>query len=110
MADTVGFIFPTYFARVPVIIEKFIDRITECKSSYVFAIANGGGWFSRTMKIFEKHLSRKDIKLNGGGFVIGMPGNHPKIAEFNRTPHKEYFAQQEIRTKEIAGIFLVRKL
>lgn len=98
--DTVGFIFPIYFARVPVIVERFIDQCTFGNIQYLFAVANGGGWFGRTMKVFERQLEDKGKKLDAG-FVLGMPGNHPKIAKFNKTSHNDYFAGER---KKVAAI------
>jgi ferredoxin len=106
--DLVGFIFPVYFARPPVVIKDFIENTDFGNISYLFTITNGGGLFGRSLKIFEKLLIRKNIKLDAG-FVIGMPGNHPKIASLQRIKPSEHYFQQAIKINEIFKIIDEKK-
>ena len=54
--DVIGFVFPVYFGRPPVLVQEFIADADFGGVSYCFAVANGGGLFGRTHKIIEKCL------------------------------------------------------
>jgi ferredoxin/flavodoxin len=107
-ADTVGFIFPVYFARPPVFVREFIEKAVFKDTSYIFAVENGGGLFGRSLKIFEKYINNKGKKLSAG-FVVSMPGNHPKIASMQKTGPEEHYAREAIKTAEIAEIIKGKK-
>lgn len=106
--DVIGFVFPVYFAGVPVFIEEFLERVVFGKINYLFAVTNGGGAFCRTLKIFNKLLERKNKTLNAG-FTIGMPGVHPKVAHFIKKSDQEFFDEKTRRIKEISEIILQKK-
>ncbi len=101
--DVIGFIFPVYFARPPVYFQEFIEKVNFKNTKYVFAVANGGGLFGKTLKIFERTLKNKKIKLDAG-FLISMPGNHPKIASMQKKTAEEHYQQEKVRVEEIAKI------
>ncbi len=103
----IGFVFPVYFARVPAVVETFIEQVSFGDTDYIFSVANGGGWFGRTLKIFEGLLKDKGQVMNAG-FTIPMPGNHPQIARFNRTDHATYFSNEEKKVKDIANEIVQR--
>ena len=87
--DIIGFIFPVYFARPPVFLQEFIESADFGDTAYVFAVANGGGLFGRALEILEKIFMEKGVSIDSG-FVIGMPGNHPKIASMQKkTPDEK---------------------
>lgn len=106
--DTVGIIFPVYFARPPVFIQELIDRIKIGDSKYLFLIANGGGLFGAALKILQAQLHSKGLTVHAG-FLIGMPGNHPKIASMQKKTAEMHYAREKKRIGEISG-FLVNKL
>ncbi len=98
--DIVGFVFPVYFARPPVFIKEFIEKAEFKDTSYIFAVQNGGGMFGKSLKIFEEYINEKSKNLDAG-FIIGMPGNHPKIAAMQKTTPEEHYAQETIKVKKI---------
>ena len=106
--DIIGFIFPVYFARPPVFIQEFIEKAEFGNISYIFTITDGGGLFGKALKIFEKLLIKKGKKLDAG-FVIGMPGNHPKIASMQRKKPAEHYEQETIKVNGIVKIISDRK-
>lgn len=106
--ETVGFIFPTYFARCPIFIEKFIDKVSFKNVDYIFAIINGGGLFGKALKIFSKCLLDKGVKLNAG-FTIAMPGNHPKVASLIRKSHQEFFQNEKVKINKIVELIKEKK-
>ena len=67
--DLVGFIFPIYFARPPVILQEFIENAEFGDTKYVFAVANGGGLFGKALKILENIFRVRGVTLNAG-FII----------------------------------------
>ncbi len=99
--DIIGFVFPVYFARPPAFIMEFIQKAHFGDNSYIFAVVNGGGLFGRTLHLFNGYLQEKDISLDAG-FLISMPGNHPKVASVRgKSPEAQYRAAA-IRIKAIA--------
>ncbi len=99
--DIIGFVFPIYFARPPAFIREFIQRAHFGDTSYIFAVINGGGLFGRALHLFNGFLKQKDISLDAG-FLIGMPGNHPKVASMQRKSPEAYYAAAAVKTKAIA--------
>ncbi len=102
-AKCVGFIFPVYFANVPSIVERFMNRVRFKNSDYIFAIMNGGGLFGVALKEFEKKLREQGGTLNAG-FAVKMPGNHPSIAKLYKFNEEEIFRKKLQRVSEISEI------
>ncbi|HEX3023027.1 MAG TPA: EFR1 family ferrodoxin [Lachnospiraceae bacterium] len=42
-AKSVGFVFPIYFSRIPLLVEKFIEKLTIRSNPYIFAVVTYGG-------------------------------------------------------------------
>jgi ferredoxin len=103
--DTVGLVFPVYFARPPVFVQEFIERAVFGDISYLFLVANGGGLFGTVLKILETQLKGRGQKVDAG-FLIGMPGNHPKIASLLKTTPETYYAREKRRIEEISKVVL----
>jgi ferredoxin len=99
----IGFVFPVYFARPPVCVQEFIQNAEFRNTTYVFAVANGGGIIGRALKRFEKVLSKKEMLLDAG-FLIRMPANYPSIAAVQwKTPEK-LFGREVAKVDRIAEI------
>jgi ferredoxin len=102
--ETIGFVFPVYFARLPVLVEEFISQADFSRTQYVFAVANGGGLFGRTLHMIDQALRRKGKLLNAG-FRIKMPGNHPRITFLqSNNPEALYLKANEQTEKTIETI------
>jgi ferredoxin/flavodoxin len=78
-ANLLGFVFPVYAWGPPIIMKEFLKRITIRKPDYLFAVATCGGGPGKTLKRFEKMLTRKGLALDSA-FSVTMPGND--IARF----------------------------
>jgi formate hydrogenlyase subunit 6/NADH:ubiquinone oxidoreductase subunit I len=101
--DLVGFVFPIYFARPPVILQEFIENAEFGDTEYIFAVANGGGLFGKALKILENIFRVRGATLNAG-FIIGMPGIHPKIASMQKTTPEEHYEKETLRVDEIVKL------
>ncbi len=101
--DIIGFIFPVYFARPPVFLQEFIEKADFRDITYLFAVANGGGLFGKALKILEKVFNGKGITVDAG-FIIGMPGIHPKIASMQKKTPEEHYKKEAVRVDEIVKI------
>ena len=101
--DVVCFVFPVYFARPPVFIDEFIERSSFTGTQYISAVINGGGLFGRALPLFDAMLHKKGQKLDSG-FIIPMPGNHPKFARLIRRAHEEYYKGEEEKIRFISDI------
>jgi len=74
-ADVIGIVSPAYYMRMPAIVERFIVKLTNLQSKYIFAIVTvggiGGGILGRLSEA---------IGLRGGiltaGYVVRMPANY----------------------------------
>ena len=79
-ADVLGIVTPTYYMRMPGIVERFIGKLTNLESKYIFTVVTIGG-------IAEGILDRlsEAINLRGGslaaGFVVRMPANYIHAAD-----------------------------
>lgn len=104
----VGLVFPTYFARPPVIIRELVERAELGDIGYLFLIADGGGMFGRVLKICAKAIKEKGKSVDAG-FIIGMPGNHPKMAEAQEKTPEEHYAAEAVRSRDIAESVKARK-
>lgn len=70
-----GIVFPTIYARLPLILERVLKKLEINKDTYVFAIATHGGAPAEVLIKLRKILKRKGVILNAG-FLIHMPGNN----------------------------------
>lgn len=63
-SDTVGIIFPIYYATLPNIIEQFIKRLVTNSEIYLFSICTYGGGPGDSTKKMKLLLSSKKITLS----------------------------------------------
>jgi ferredoxin len=75
--EAIGFVFPTYAWGPPKMVIEFIEKLklNNHKDNYVFSVATCGENIGNTMKVIDKHLINKGLKLNSG-FSIRMPNNY----------------------------------
>ena len=72
--STLGLVFPTYYARVPKIMEEFISKLTISSDAYLFVVITHGGGPSIVLNRLKKILSDKVDRSSG--FLVKMPGNN----------------------------------
>jgi ferredoxin/uncharacterized protein (DUF952 family) len=104
-----GIVFPTIYARLPLMLEKVLEKLEINKDTYVFAIATHGGAPADVLIKLRKVLLRKDIVLSSG-FLIHMPGNNifaygaSSIEKQNKT-----FKEEKKKVRKITQIIRERK-
>lgn len=81
-ADNIGIVFPCYLAQlygVPLIVERFVRKLENIESKYIFAVCTCGGFESVNALPTLKNLS-KIVKSMGGKltaeFSIKLPMNN----------------------------------
>ncbi|MFP3040757.1 EFR1 family ferrodoxin [Treponema primitia] len=90
--DRIGFVYPVYFWGVPKIVRDFVSdmRMENNKGTYFYAIATNGGFAGNGLKLLNKLLLEKNIKLKYGkalkifsNYIISftMPGKFKKLLE-----------------------------
>ena len=72
--DTVGFIFPVYFADIPREFLTCIQKMTFRPEAYIFAIATCNGVPGISLTTLDKQLQKQGNRLCAG-FTLNMPGN-----------------------------------
>lgn len=73
--NTLGIVFPVYYARLPLILEQFIKKLEISKDTYIFAVATHGGGPATVLIKLRNVLKKQGILLNSS-FLIHMPRNH----------------------------------
>ncbi len=79
----IGFVFPVYYAFMPPIVAKFIDKMDFSQHQYIFGVATAGMQSGFTFKQLSSLISSKNGTLNAF-FKVQMPGNY--IAEYSAFP------------------------
>jgi MinD superfamily P-loop ATPase containing an inserted ferredoxin domain len=84
-SDKIGFIFPTYYFGIPVMVRNFIENLQINKRIYVFAIATCDAMVGTSFNQIKKILNKKDNDLSAS-FTVFMPDSdlilaHPASKE-----------------------------
>ena len=74
-ADVVGIVFPAYYMRMPGIVERFINKLTNLQDKYIFAIVTVGGIAGSVLYRLSEAISERGGSLNSG-FIVRMPANY----------------------------------
>jgi len=77
-AETIGFVFPIYFAGIPVPVKNFIKKLDLKPVKYIFAAATRIGTSHSAFTAIDKILKSKGQCLDSY-FSLNMPGNDPKF-------------------------------
>lgn len=99
-----GIVFPVYYARLPLVVEKIIKRLEFSKGVYVFAVATYGGAPATVLKKLDRVLQNNGTLLNAG-FLVRMPKNH--VFEYNTKPVKagdKLFKREKEKVEKISDI------
>lgn len=76
-ADVIGIVFPSYYETlggVPLIVRRFVKKLENIESKYLFAICTYGGASITSMKCLEKLINSQGGKIKAG-FTVNMPSN-----------------------------------
>lgn len=105
-ADTIGIIFPVYYADLPIIIKSFVKKLKGIEDKYIFAVCNYGGAASNSLTSLSKL-----IRLQGGelssAYGINMTQN--AFSKPFENPRK-IFAKASKRISFIADKVLNKKI
>lgn len=108
-AGILGIVFPVYYARLPLIVERIVKKLKFNKGTYIFAAATHGGAPAGVLIKLRNILQNNGGTLNSG-FLIHMPANN--IFAYNPSAAKKYdevFQREKTKVKEISDIIRQRK-
>lgn len=107
-ADVLGFVFPVYDFKAPIIMYDFVRKFDSLQSKYLFAIGTYGFTPSKALDKFDIEIGKKQGKLSSG-FLIQMPksGFGKKL---DKEEEEELFKKWDKRIEEIAGIIEEKKI
>jgi len=81
-ADVVGVVFPVYgLVRIPSIVERFVGKLCDFGSKYIFAVSTYGSMAGMAVKTLGKAVRSCGGKLSAG-FAVHMPMNNITIPGF----------------------------
>lgn len=104
-----GIVFPVYYARLPLVVEKIVKKLRFGERTYVFAAATYGGAAAGVLVKLNNILQNRHGKLNSG-FLIRMPANN--IFAYNPSSAKKdhkVFQKENIKIKKISDVIKQRK-
>ena len=79
-ADRVGFVFPLYFADLPILVEKYTKMLKLKKTHYIFSIITRGLTIGSAFSSLEKILNEKKLSLSYTEYIT-FPDNYIKMKE-----------------------------
>lgn len=107
-ADSVGIVFPVYYATndaggIPIIVTRFINKLSNIQTKYVFAVCTHGGTPGTTVENLKKALA-----LRGGELAVGFT---VKMSNHTLTPKKQQLetAVQQEKIVKIAKYVSAKK-
>jgi Pyruvate/2-oxoacid:ferredoxin oxidoreductase delta subunit/flavodoxin len=78
-AQVIGVVFPLHgIFRIPSIVERFVGKMDDVSSKYIFAVATNGSMTGGVVKSFRKVVESCGGKLSAG-FAVRMPMNNITI-------------------------------
>lgn len=94
--ENIGVVFPVYAWAPPTMVTEFINKVTfkNYKNNYIFSVATCGENIGGTMKIIDKAIKEKGLKLNCG-YSISMPNNYIIIGDVD---------SKEVENRKLQGI------
>jgi len=105
--DTIGIVFPVYNAVVqgmPIMVEKFAEKLKNISSKYIFVVCTCLGWSHRTITNFDEILKEKGGKLSAG-FTVIMPDNSSPVS----MREQEKIFTNWARKREAIALYVKRK-
>jgi flavodoxin/formate hydrogenlyase subunit 6/NADH:ubiquinone oxidoreductase subunit I len=114
-ADNIGIVFPSYLAQlygIPLIVEKFIKKLENIGSKYIFAVCTCGGLENVNALPTLKNLSRI-IKSRGGKltaeFSIRLPMNNLDPYFYKEQNREAMFKKSKDKIEVICQLIASRK-
>ena len=106
-ADTIGIVFPVFYATndcgIPLIISRFVQKLEGLNSKYVFAVCTSGNMPGTTLENLAKLIASKDGTL-ASGFIIKM-----KDENLSKEKQERMLADQKEKLDAVSKYVLARK-
>ncbi|SCJ94749.1 NADH-plastoquinone oxidoreductase subunit [uncultured Clostridium sp.] len=109
--ESIGFIYPIYAWGPPKMVIEFINKtkFLNFKDNYVYAVVTCGENIGNSMKVLDKSLINKGMKLNSG-FSIVMPNNYVIFGDVDSDDiAKEVINKADNRIKEMNEVIRSRE-
>ncbi len=74
-ADSIGIVFPVYLGGIPRIVARFVKKMENLASKYVFAVCTYENTTGAVFKILAKLIETAEGTLSAG-FAVKMPGSY----------------------------------
>jgi ferredoxin len=101
-AQRIGIVYPVYMFGMPLIVNKFIDKLKSSEDKYIFAIATYGGMAGSSLGQTARRLASRGMQLSAG-FAVKMPGNYTPLYEaIPLEKQNKLFTEEKQRIKAIA--------
>lgn len=107
-AEVIGIVFPIYDFKPPLIIRKFVTKIKNISSKYIFAVGDYGISPSKSMKNLDRVIKSCGGNLSAG-FTFGMPHNGIGSGLFLQTQHETMFKNWKTKLEWISEYIIARK-
>lgn len=102
-AGRIGIIYPVYMFGMPLIVSRFLKKLSSLKGRYIFAVATYGGMPADSLGQTAAELRLQGQTLSAG-FGLRMPGNYtPLYGALPAEKQKKLFLRAEQRIREIAA-------
>ncbi len=76
-ADVIGIVFPIYYlgaVNIPLIVQRFVSKLGEIDTKYIFAVCTYGGGSGSTLTMLDEMIRARSGRL-AAGFGVQMPQN-----------------------------------
>ncbi len=119
-ADIIGIVFPLYYlgiVDIPLVVQRFVGKLDEINSKYIFAVCTYGGGSGSTLTILDEMIQTRGGRL-AAKFGVQMPQNAFKKPFENKTKlynnwkqKKLPFIYEHVKAKEegrfdVDGLFI----
>jgi ferredoxin/flavodoxin len=99
--DRIGIVFPVYIWGLPLIVSRFINKLSD-PGAYYFVVADFAGMACSTLAQAQRLFRGKGLKLSAG-FGIRMPGNYtPMYGAVPDRKQKKMFDAGRMKIRKIA--------
>jgi len=100
--DEVGFVFPTYYGGLPVMVERFIEKIELPRVRYIFAVTTKGSSMSyNTIKNLDRILDDLGYLLNYGK-ALQLPNNYIRKKNWRKSnKSRKSILSRDVELKKI---------
>ena len=106
-ADAVGIVFPVYYATndcgIPRIISRFVRKLENLNSKYIFAVCTSGNMPGATLENLSKLIASEGGTL-AAGFIIKM-----RTATLSKEKQDKMRAEQKKKLDAVCKYILARK-